>query len=1102
MPRFKINITEDVYRFVEADNVDEARKKVKAEIATGAVSPFYDKLNFDYETGVNYKDESLGGLRQKLGRAETPEEQEQVLTKFVGSSGFTRNTKGQIALNPTGLEELGLPIQYKTLADGSKIPLNTIIDENSFNLRTGDLADFAGIAGPIIGAITLMSPQLRVLKGITSLFGGRERIARTFAAGVGSAAGKAGEEALDTKEGFQLQDRDELRDLFGGEFLFGSVGQGIGEMFGLGYNLVLGKKAATDDLRIIRQQAKGRSAVDIFKLDADLGKEATERQIARAVRDGKVKEFNFKGIASQATLGKTLPGRLQSIGEEVIGNSRDKETAKYLALDLDNLLREIGGENALAQKSISDATKGSLDEQVQAYVQELRLKENNVTQSLKDLLEQITDDAIEVGNYGDAPSRRALGDAIKKNLSKARREVVVDLGKKYRNVDKLFAQLTSTQGKSGVELLRAQTLDRVIRNTMQTNLDDSLKLIKQHKDADYFWGVNNKDELDGGIVAKIERALADFQRDIKDPSKSISLSHVRNAYSKLNAISRDTLEASPERKVIIEIMRKLDDSRTNMNGEVFRSGQPDSILTQLEINGLSDFNIQLAKNIKKAGLGDEVFDIETNALKDVNFAITELRNANKLAAERMAPFDRLEIKKIISNAQRGAHDADDVYKKVILNGEYKELDDIFKGLRQYDDYMKQAGKPGTAEATLKGQIKKRLFADAFRDSTDIATDSIDFTTFAKKVKKFERDEPGKFDLLFTDSATGRNTGKLVRETIDQINKISPRLKPQDIKNLVNDFTTGNKGLNSSDQGMAFIQGLKKLATESEKRLKFEANRAISDLPLKGVDETVNIIFRPNANANIEILRETVSPEVFKSIQQASMQKLLAKSIDLNGKGKITDLFKVGNLKTALDSYGDETLNAMFGKELTQGLRNFHRSIDSLTRKESGRGGAAGGLVAAGIGASLAFNPLAVLPTIAALAIARQIFSSPALVAIFAKTDKGSIAKLIDAVDKATRQYFVRELGGTSGELGGAASELGSDALNSLGLDKLIEPGKKMLDQGMNAFEDMQNQATNALKTSQIEMPTVTPVQTGGLGSIDPSRVEFAEQIAGRPVFRA
>jgi hypothetical protein len=189
-----------------------------------------------------------------------------------------------------------------------------------------------------------------------------------------------------------------------------------------------------------------------------------------------------------------------------------------------------------------------------------------------------------------------------------------------------------------------------------------------------------------------------------------------------------------------------------------------------------------------------------------------------------------------------------------------------------------------------------------------------------KLNRFERDYPGKLDSLFTDSVTGRNTAKLVRDTIAQVNKINPRLKPQDIKNLVNDFTTNNKGLGASDQGLAFVQGLKQLATASENRLKLEANRAISDLPLKGIDETVNIIFRPNANANIQILKDTVSDEVFTSIQQASMQKLLSKSVDLNGKGRITDLFKSGNLKTALDSYGDETLDAMFGKELTQGLR--------------------------------------------------------------------------------------------------------------------------------------------------------------------------------------
>jgi hypothetical protein len=74
------------------------------------------------------------------------------------------------------------------------------------------------------------------------------------------------------------------------------------------------------------------------------------------------------------------------------------------------------------------------------------------------------------------------------------------------------------------------------------------------------------------------------------------------------------------------------------------------------------------------------------------------------------------------------------------------------------------------------------------------------------------------------------------------------------------------------KALHLYKGLKQLATASENRLKLEANRAISDLPLKGIDETVNIIFRPNANANIQILKDTVSDEVFTSIQQASMQK--------------------------------------------------------------------------------------------------------------------------------------------------------------------------------------------------------------------------------------
>ena len=1113
MPRYEVEISDGVSQTVEAENPSDARKKVKAIIATGATSPFYDKLYFDYDTGVRGKFErlvdkgteregDLRNLRAQLSRAETPREQETVLENFVGSSGFTRNTKGQVALTPVGLEELGLPIQNRTLSDGTSIPLNTVIDENDFGLQTGDLADFAGIAGPITGAITFMLPQARVIKGLTSLFGGRDRIARMFAAGTGSAVGKAGEEALDYQEGFQLQERDELKDLFGGEFLFGSIGQGIGELFGLGYKLLLGRNAPAPDLRLNRQMALGRSASDILKLDAQLGKEATERQIAKAVRDGRVAKFDFKGIASQATLGAKLPGRLQDISEQVLGNTRDKETAAYLRAEIDNLLGEIGGENALLQKSISDATKGSLDEQVQASLQALRLKEQTVTQQLRKLLDDVVDDAIEVGNYADAPGRGALGQILQDNLGRARREVMVDLGTKYRAVDGMFKQLTSTEGKSGVELLKAQTLDRVVRNTINKNIDDSLKLIKQHKDADYFWGVNNRDELDGGIVKKIESALLEFQNDVARGGP-VNLAHVRNAYSKLNTISRDTLEASPERKVIIEIMRKLDDSRVSQNGEIFIPGQPDSILTQLEIEGVEQFNVQLAKNIKAAGLGDDVIELEGQAVREVNNAIKQLREANKIAAERMAPFDRLEIKKIISNSQKGAHNADEVYKKVILNGERGDLEDIFKALRDYDNYMVQAGKPANAERTLKSQLKKRLFADAFRASTDVVDESINFTQFAKEIKKFERDYPGKLDALFTDTATGKNTAKLVRDTIEQVNKIGPRIKPQDIKNLVNDFTTKRKGLSASDQGLAFVQGLKELAKASDERLKLEANRAISDLPLKGIDETVNIIFRPNANANIEILKNTVSPEVFTSIQQASMQKLLSKSIDINGKGRITDLFKAGNLKTALDSYGDETLEAMFGKELSQGLRNFQRQLDTLTKQEAGRGGAAGGLVAAGIGASLALNPIAVLPSVLGLAVARRLFASPSFVSIVSKTDKGSIMTAIDMTEQALRQTLVRQLGMEAEEAGEVAGGIMDGAYDAAGIEELLNPVKDLIKDTISETQNLQQEAQQSLRTTQvptpsIPLPDVSGTQMPTLSPLSEDRLALDEQLFGRP----
>ena len=250
-----------------------------------------------------------------------------------------------------------------------------------------------------------------------------------------------------------------------------------------------------------------------------------------------------------------------------------------------------------------------------------------------------------------------------------------------------------------------------------------------------------------------------------------------------------------------------------------------------------------------------------------------------------------------------------------------------------------------------------------------------------------------------------------------------------------------------------------------------------------------------------MLKETLkdTPEVFNSIQQASMQKLLAKSIDFNGKGKITDLFKHQNLKTSLDSYGDETLEAMFGRDIAKGLRNFQKEVDVLTIGESGRSGGAGGLIAAGIAASIVFAPLSTLPVLTSLALVRALFTNRTFVSLMAKTDQGSIATAIKLFNTAARQAGLRYVDGELVPFASGAANLIDQGLGlgatAIGItDDDVEGATG---QGFNMFQQLRNQVTAPIK----QLPGLPDVQSTGLPD-DPmsqDRLDFAEKVAGRPI---
>ena len=69
-------------------------------------------------------------------------------------------------------------------------------------------------------------------------------------------------------------------------------------------------------------------------------------------------------------------------------------------------------------------------------------------------------------------------------------------------------------------------------------------------------------------------------------------------------------------------------------------------------------------------------------------AVNELRVANKNHYDRMLPFDDIEIGRLVARTGNGIIQADDVYTKALINGSKDDLENIFKGLRDYDDYIK------------------------------------------------------------------------------------------------------------------------------------------------------------------------------------------------------------------------------------------------------------------------------------------------------------------------------------------------------------------------------------------------------------------------------
>ena len=1028
MNTYNIKLTDDLTIPVRAKSAEEAQRIIRAEMVKREASPLFDKVYFDYETGIN-----VPRLRAALGRQEKFEEKERVLNAYVDEDGYTLTTKGDFAITPEGQRALA----DKGLLDKEKISdKNIVIEENKFG-TAGDFADFSGAVGPIFGAISALSPQLRIAKGIQYFFKS-PAVSNAIAAGLGSAGGKAAEEGLDLAQGYQDKDAGELADLLKFEFGVGTVGQGLGEIGAKAFGAFFGRKAPIENIRDTYVVNQGYSMDDVIRLDAKLGRLATESDIKKAVKRGEVKDLNVRAVLSQRALGRALPARFQGAGETIFGKiGREKGIIDYNIASLNQLRNKIADKRAKLESYSDFADSDSrVISELKARRAELSQAEtgiqNELTRLLKDLSNETAGFDSSIMNAA-VPGKRELGENVQKTLSEAYQEIQKDHRINYKAIE-----------------------DRILKVDPDFYIpaDDILKYLDETFERSK--GL--------GVIGAPERSVKLYRELIKE---------------------KESLGEGEALKFSIDDLVELrkDFKSDRLVAELAGDGKKVRITSKLikfmdeKIDGIAEGKLQSAAS-----------KLDDEAKEKVSQIIKDLKAENSRYRLNQIPFDDLKIVKLKNDLSRGGTPVLRVYNEIFKPGfDVASMESLFKALKP----VRGADEKiifETNEQVLKQGLLRKFLTDAAEDAIDDPINkNINPVKYASKILA----NKDKLKILLGRNSTG------FFQAIDDFSKLKPNLKYDDLKGVADELS-GRIPQMENMPGIypasfdRFVSALREKAEISAKSLEIQKSNIFKRLEVASPEEIAKIVFRPKSSADINRVKNLVSDEAFLDIQDQALEQILKDTVQ-EGNIKLSDAFKPGNLERALKTYDDETLEAMFGKDMAQSLKNYSRQLKITVGDETT--GGAGSLVAGALALNV-FN-VALWPTVAAMALYKTIFSNPRITSLLAKTDRSSVAEVVKFVANTIKFGGIRGLAVETGEA--------SDAL-SREVEKLqqSEEGQEVKGILETLKGGIQSEAKKLQTPTLQDLPTVaavTPPQSQGIVSPSllggsPANVDIAQRLRG------
>jgi hypothetical protein len=887
-----------------------------------------DKNNFDYDSGVN-----APWLRTKLGAMETQGGKERVLEEAVGSDGFTRNSKGDLALTPRGLRKLGIkPTSNKYV----------VIDESGLSFN--DLADFSGIIGPIVGSIAgsiftrgKLKPKFPGLKDVSI-----KQIGTISAGtGVGAAGGKGIEEGIEYVAGLQDNTPGELASLLATEAAIGAGGEAL---FGLGGKLLkytFGQKALS----------KGKLGAEDLKMASAISKSG--------VVDSKTGK-RYKGAVALAAMDSPLTGLLQGIAETVSKyQGRKIGVRDVLATDVKNVFRSTNDLTADFDKEINDLIKTGfgdsaadveagkkLSASISRKFRESEKKLNTANSNVRKMMDDVLGDFDAFAE----PATTQAGDEIRTLTAQGYNAWYDAQSKLYESTGKFFEiprnlsdDILSFEAFGGPGLgIQAKFID-------STPLKEYIRIIAG-------------DALDASGKLNADKAgaqLADLQKLIDKTGQNLSLKELlelRSGLASANRITESSKEfasiAAPDRSKLISIidesLRRLedgDDIAFNQLQQFFKQNldQSREEITRigneiLEKESVADQNLYgLIQESARVNASEESIKTlrEFIARQDPKF-VDAIQEAQKNISK--AENDLLKIGNEIQKTNDELLDASNFYR---TDGEFK--DPYIRGLEESRDKLNDARRSALEEIRNQKQALDELQTQpGFKSLQQIAKEDIEalireqnyYNKVIDDITENKKIDPKKLQAQMQSIRIANDFYSKGMEAFDQ----------GLYKNLLNDVAAGGLDIdkiltqvvmkkNNGDQVKRLFDTLD-VDTAAFRKQRFEGSGRVdrSKAPTRSALEFSDTQRKILADAEID-----VKDPVFQNKEQVKgiLQKEFLRDI-VTRVQKGSDIVNYKQIANTIEGYGT-TADTLFGptgkRELVKSLREADQFVNVGTVDE-------------------------------------------------------------------------------------------------------------------------------------------------------------------------